>query len=110
MLDVSAEEAEQILATHDAIGEMAEVDAAQFTALQKRMGTAQPELQKMLAQVSRQMIQRKSRNSTAKRQGTHQIEIPESYELVVTCTNEEDQREVYERLAAEGYACRVLTL
>jgi len=37
-------------------------------------------------------------------------EIPESYELVVTCRDESDQRQLYERLAGDGYSCRVLTM
>jgi hypothetical protein len=38
------------------------------------------------------------------------LSIPESYELVVTCRDENNQRQLYEYLAAEGYECRVLTM
>lgn len=36
--------------------------------------------------------------------------ISEDYQIIVQCTNEEHQREVYERLRGEGLACRVLTI
>ncbi len=36
--------------------------------------------------------------------------LPESYELAVTCRDQADQQELYERLTAEGRTCRVLTL
>jgi hypothetical protein len=38
------------------------------------------------------------------------LSIPESYELVVTCRDENDQRQLFVRLAGEGYDCRVLTM
>ncbi len=36
--------------------------------------------------------------------------IPETYELIVECKDEADQREKYERLKLEGYRLRILTL
>jgi len=36
--------------------------------------------------------------------------LPESYEIAVTCRDQADQQELYERLTAEGRPCRVLTL
>ncbi len=36
--------------------------------------------------------------------------LPESYEIAVTCRDQADQQELYERLTAEGRSCRVLTL
>jgi hypothetical protein len=38
------------------------------------------------------------------------VEIPVILQIVVECKTEEAQRELYERLKREGYACRVLTL
>jgi len=34
----------------------------------------------------------------------------ERFQILVTCTDEADQRRLYERLAREGRACRVLVL
>lgn len=34
----------------------------------------------------------------------------EKYELIVECNSEDHQRKLYEKLTAEGYKCRVLTL
>jgi hypothetical protein len=38
------------------------------------------------------------------------VELPECYQLLVDCRDENDQRELYERLISTGYSCRVLTL
>jgi hypothetical protein len=36
--------------------------------------------------------------------------LPENWQVLVQCRNEEQQREVYERMTAEGFKCRVLVL
>lgn len=38
------------------------------------------------------------------------IEIPEAWEVVCECDDEESQQELFERLTAEGVKCRILTL
>ena len=37
-------------------------------------------------------------------------EISPMYEVIIECTGEDEQQEVYDRLIEEGYTCRVLTL
>ena len=39
-----------------------------------------------------------------------EVNVPESYQVVVECRDEADQQTVYERMRSEGYRCRVLTL
>ena len=39
-----------------------------------------------------------------------EILLPESFQLLVDCRDERDQRDLYERLVAEGYSCRVLVI
>jgi len=36
--------------------------------------------------------------------------VPELYQVLVECAGETEQRRVYERLTAEGFKCRLLTL
>lgn len=38
------------------------------------------------------------------------IQLENTFEVVVTCTDERHQEETYNRLVGEGYRCRVLTL
>ncbi len=38
------------------------------------------------------------------------LPIPALLQILVECEDEARQRELYERLKEEGYACRVLTL
>jgi ParB-like chromosome segregation protein Spo0J len=39
-----------------------------------------------------------------------EVEYHESFEVVVSCSDEAEQEAVYNKLKSEGYACRVLTL
>jgi hypothetical protein len=41
---------------------------------------------------------------------TGRAEVPEIYQVVVECRHEREQQAVFERMRAEGYRCRVLTL
>jgi hypothetical protein len=36
--------------------------------------------------------------------------VPEIYQVVIECRHEREQQAVFERMRAEGYRCRVLTL
>jgi hypothetical protein len=36
--------------------------------------------------------------------------VPEIYQVVVECRHEREQQAVFERMRAEGYRCRVMTL
>jgi len=38
------------------------------------------------------------------------IEIPDTYQVLVACENETQQKEIFERMQEEGYSCRILTL
>lgn len=39
-----------------------------------------------------------------------QVRVPEAWQVVVECENEDQQRELYERLAGEGFDCRIVNL
>jgi hypothetical protein len=41
---------------------------------------------------------------------TGRDKVPEIYQVVVECRHEREQQAVFERMRAEGYRCRVLTL
>jgi hypothetical protein len=39
-----------------------------------------------------------------------QTEIGDSFEVVVECRGEEQQKQLFQRLTSEGYSCRLFTL
>lgn len=42
--------------------------------------------------------------------GNREPPLAESFHLLVKCNDEDEQRNLYERLTAEGRSCRVLSL
>ncbi len=49
-------------------------------------------------------------DDAAKAEPAKSDEIQESFEVVVECRDEGEQKQLYERLTAEGYSCRLFTL
>ncbi len=103
VLDVDEEEANKILATHDPLSAMAAAEPTMLAELLADVETDSAAVRDMLEQLSQDAESSDSRSAP-------EVDIPESYQVVVECEDEEEQRHVYERIKSEGYRCRVLTL
>ncbi len=130
VLDLSAAEADKLLATFDPIATMAGADAAAMQRLIASIEIENPALRTMADEWSeKQWLVDSSPwsepgNSPARSDGTslttdHRplaaarpttVEVPTLFQIVVECDGETGQRELYERLSSEGYKCKVLTL
>jgi hypothetical protein len=106
VLDVTAAEADKILLTHDSVAAMAETDHEQLTALLADAEFISPEVNELLAGLTRLAAETEKRLSHDR----EEVAIPESWQVVVECRDEADQREIFERMRGEGYRCRILTL
>ena len=106
VLDVNAAEAEKILLTHDPIAAMAETDHEQFAALLADIECISPEVEEILQGLTHTAVEMGEHDSAS----CEEVVIPESWQVVVECRDEGDQREIFERMRREGYRCRVLTL
>ena len=108
ILDVNQEEAEKILLTHDPLAAMAEADEGPLADLLQRVETQSADLKTMLDDLARQSgVDLPLESEAAVPPG---VVIPDSYQVVVECRDEQDQRDIYTRMTEEGYRCRVLTL
>ena len=105
ILDLDEAEADKLLATLDPLAALA--------------GTNQPILDDLLAQIETENIavQELLRSLTditdsflESRKEEKEVEIPEVYQILVTCRDEEEQREVFGQLTAEGRSCRIVNL
>ncbi len=107
ILDVDEAEADKILATHDPLAALAETDAAALGHLLSQITTEDQALQTVLDQLSTGKDQAATVTGPSDKV---EIEIPESYQVVVDCSGEPQQQDLYERLTGEGFSCRLLTL
>lgn len=106
MVDLDDREAEKVLLTHDPLAGLASSNADELAGLLERVETDSEAVREMLAKVAKA-----ADVATAESLATlPDIEIPESYQVMVECCDEAEQQTVYERLRSEGHRCRVLTL
>ena len=90
VLDLNAAEADKILATHDAITGMADVDFTQLNELLDQCSFENPTFAAMFAE-----LEQRSVDVVPFPKPPRKVVIPESYQVVVSCTDEADQRALY---------------
>ena len=108
VLDVDEAEADKILLTHDPLAGMATVNDEELAALLRDVDTECEAVRAMFESLSRELG--KADELLAEPADRPEVPVPECYQVVVECADEADQEAVFERMRAEGYRCRVLTL
>jgi len=108
VLDVTEQEAAKILLTLDPLAGLAGVDQERLADLLTSIEFANPQLEQLLDGLARDAANVDAElGAVADRE---EVIIPDSFQVVVQCTSEDDQQAVYTRMREEGYKCRVLTL
>jgi hypothetical protein len=108
VLDVDEREALKILVTHDPLSALAGADAEKLNEALSECDINNPAVMAMLADLDEQV--RQANDAVEEAAERAEVEIPESWQVVVECSSEDEQREVFERMRNEGFKCRVLTL
>lgn len=108
VLDVTEHEALKILVSYDPLAALAEAKAEKLNDALADCDIHDPAVMRMLADLDD--AARKADPSFDDSTDDCEVEIPESFQLVVECGGEDEQRTLYERMRSEGYKCRVLTL
>lgn len=106
ILDVTEAEADKILLTHDPLAGMAGVEQSRLAELLATTEFASPQLDELLAGLASDAAEAFNDLATER----PEIDIPESWQVIVECDCEEQQQSVYEQMRRDGLRCRVLTL
>jgi ParB-like chromosome segregation protein Spo0J len=108
VLDLNDEEAAKLLALHDPLAAMAERDEDVLADLLSEIETENEAvrslLDRMLAEPAPSLEQETGLRLPP------EVEIPEAFQVVIECEDEAQQQEVYQRMVAEGFKCRLLNL
>jgi hypothetical protein len=108
VLDVSAAEADKLLLTLDPLAALAGVDEQALDELRAATHFDSPALNELLDGLNADASSAEGDEASANERP--EVEIPESWELVVECTDEDDQRGLYRRMREEGRRCRVVSV
>jgi len=104
VLDVTDEEADLLLASHDPLAALAGYDADRLGALLGQVQAQHEAVTQMLQGLADQ-----HQAAAGLRDAKAAAPPLERFEIIVRCEGEAHQRELYERLTSGGLACRVLT-
>ena len=105
VLDVNEREAALLLATLDPLANMADANAETFSKLLDGVQTAHQDVAAMVSDLAAMHGVLDDADETS-----GELEAPETYLVQTECADEAAQRALYERLQAEGYRCRLLTV
>lgn len=103
VLDVSESEADKLLALIDPLSAMAESDERLLESLVADLNSSDDHIQAYFDSVL-QSADKMLDESRA------EPPIPELFQIVIECSDETNQRELFERLRADGLKCRLLNL
>jgi len=107
VLDLDDAETDKLLAVHDPLAGMAEADADALAELLEQVETESEAVRAMLDGMVNETGEPIGESAD---ESPNEMDVPETYQVVVECCDENQQREVFERLTGEGFSCRLLML
>jgi hypothetical protein len=111
VVDLDDAEADKILALLDPLAAMAGADDETLSELLSGVDTENEAVRAVLDEMLREPEDAAEPPSEdAQQSGSREVDVPESFQVVVECGDEARQRALYERMTAEGFECRLLTL
>ncbi len=114
ILDLDDRETAKLLALHDPLAGMAEANGEVLADLLAHVETENQAVQSLLDDMLRgndeAPVTNDEGNPNAAVQNSATDVLPEAFQVVVQCRDEVEQQTVFERLTAEGYACKLLVL
>jgi len=108
VVDLSDEEAAKLLAVHDPLAGMAAANEEMLAELLADVETQSEAVQALLDGLL--PADRAYEDGSQDDASPADVKVPELFQIVIQCRDEEHQRELFERFTAEGLQCRLLML
>ncbi len=102
IVDLDDKEAAKLLALHDPLAGMAEADNDVLAELLQQVETENEAVRNLLDDMLTQ--------PELPPDDQPEVDIPETFQVVIECQDEAEQQAVYQRMISEGFKCRLLTL
>lgn len=107
IVDLNEQEAKELLLVHDPIGAMAERDDDAVSRLLQDFEATNETLERFIEEEFNLAIPSDDVESL---QEPKSVAIPNLFQIIVECEDEEEQRECFEELTRAGRKCRVVNL
>lgn len=102
VLDLTEEEGDKLLATLDPLASLAEQDDEKLAELLESIETENEALQDLLDDLAGNDIPEENLEDEAR--------YVETFQVTIKCKDEEEQKQIFEKLTADGYSCSLLTV
>jgi ParB-like chromosome segregation protein Spo0J len=113
VVDLDDREAAKLLAVHDPLAGLAEANNDALAELLEQVQTENEAVQGLLDQMlTDPELPQGDQTEDPGSEGAppREVDVPEAFQVVVECRDEQQQRVIYERMTGEGLKCRLLTL
>ncbi len=109
VVDLDDGEAAKLLALYDPLAGMAEVNQQAVAELLAEVETESDALLGLLSKMLAD-VEPSAEDEATEPVAPAEVDVPECFQVVVECADEDQQQAVYSRLSGEGFKCRLLTL
>jgi hypothetical protein len=109
VVDLDDAEAAKLLAVHDPLAAMAEANEQALAELLAEVETGNEALQGLLDTMLAD-VATPAGMAPQDAQPPAEVEVSDCFQVVIECDGEQQQQTVYDRMTAEGFKCRLLTL
>lgn len=106
VLDLDASEADKLLTLLDPLASLAGTNADLLSELVSQIETENDAVRNLLNEISGHAIDDLPDGVAELKD----LQVPELFQVLVQCETEDEQREVFEQLTAEGRNCKILNL
>ena len=113
ILDLDETEAAKLLALHDPLAAAAQADNDVLAELLDSVETENEAIRGLLDQMltgPELPPDGQAEDPGGVPSGPPEVDVPEAFQVVVECRDEDQQRAVYQQMTDEGFKCRLLTL
>lgn len=107
LVDLTDAEAEKLLALHDPLASLAEANTDVLAELLAGVETQNEAVQSLLDSL---VAESPPAADAADEPMPPAVDVPDVYQVIVACADEAQQQDLFDRLTAEGFECRLQSL
>jgi len=110
VLDLDEQASDKLLVLLDPLSSMAGTDVQLLAELTENMETQNEAVRNLLEQMRQDALDSLNMNEEDSSSEPDEVAVPELFQILVSCSGETQQKELFERFQEEGLKCKLLNL